>query len=132
MNDDTMTIREMCDAFDVTARTLRFYETKELLAPVRIGQKRLFTKRDRARLKLILRGKRYGFSLEELRRILDLYDTKNGDVAQMRLAVETGRAHLASMMDERDRLERNIAELKDELACADKTLARIGPNPALA
>ena len=59
---ETMTIREMCDAFDVTPRTLRFYESKELLAPIREGQKRLYTYRDRARLTLILRGKRYGFS----------------------------------------------------------------------
>jgi hypothetical protein len=62
MTDHEMTIREMCDAFDVTPRTLRFYESKELLFPRRDGQKRLFTRRDRARLKLILRGKRFGFS----------------------------------------------------------------------
>ena len=66
MNTDTMTIRQMCDAYDVTPRTLRFYEAKELLFPERLGQKRLFTKRDRARLKLIIRGKRFGFSLEEI------------------------------------------------------------------
>ena len=73
MTNDTMTIREMCDAFEVTPRTLRFYESKELLFPLRLGQKRLFTRRDRARLKLILRGKRFGFSLEEIRQLLDLY-----------------------------------------------------------
>ena len=73
MNTDTMTIRQMCDAYDVTPRTLRFYEAKELLFPERLGQKRLFTKRDRARLKLIIRGKRFGFSLEEIRQLLDLY-----------------------------------------------------------
>mgnify|MGYP003631215596 CR=1 FL=1 len=73
MKFDTMTIRQMCDAFDVTPRTLRFYEAKELIFPIREGQKRLFTKRDRARLKLILRGKRFGFSLEEIRQLLDLY-----------------------------------------------------------
>ncbi|MCB2135205.1 MAG: MerR family transcriptional regulator, partial [Rhodobacteraceae bacterium] len=55
MTEETMTIREMCDTFDVTPRTLRFYESKELLFPIRLGQKRLFTRRDRARLKLILR-----------------------------------------------------------------------------
>ena len=59
MSETTMTIREMCEAFDVTPRTLRFYESKELLSPIRLGQKRLFTRRDRARLKLILRGKRF-------------------------------------------------------------------------
>ena len=78
-----MTIREMCDAFDVTPRTLRFYEAKELLFPIREGQKRLFTKRDRARLKLILRGKRFGFRLEEIRQLLDLYHM--GDQQQTQL-----------------------------------------------
>ncbi|MGR3466994.1 MAG: MerR family transcriptional regulator, partial [Shimia sp.] len=72
VKSETMTIREMCDHFDVTPRTLRFYEAKELLFPIRQGTRRLFTKRDRARLKLILRGKRFGFSLEELRQLLDL------------------------------------------------------------
>ena len=67
MADDVMTIREMCDAFDVTPRTLRFYESKELLAPHREGNRRLYSRRDRARLKLILRGKRLGFSLNEIR-----------------------------------------------------------------
>ena len=132
MTNETMTIREMCAAFQVTARTLRFYETKELLAPVRVGQKRLFTNRDRARLKLIMRGKRYGFSLEEMRQILDLYESENGDVAQIKLAVKTGKAHLATMMDERDRLERTIEELKEEISCADRRLAKISPNPELA
>jgi len=60
----------MCETFGVSARTLRFYETKKLLFPIRQGQKRLFTKRDRARLKLILKGKRFGFSLEEIRQLL--------------------------------------------------------------
>ena len=84
MSNTTMTIREMCTAFDVTPRTLRFYEAKELLFPERQGQKRLFTKRDRARLKLILRGKRFGFSLEEIRQLLDLYHM--GDQQQTQLA----------------------------------------------
>ena len=70
--DTTMTIREMCDLFEVTPRTLRFYEQKELLFPLRDGQKRLFTRRDRARLKRILRGKRFGFSLEDIRQLLEL------------------------------------------------------------
>ena len=78
MSDELMTIRQMCDTFDVTPRTLRFYETKELVSPVREGQHRLYARRDRARLKLILRGKRFGFSLEEIRQLLDLYDRDDG------------------------------------------------------
>ena len=65
-SNETMTIREMCDEFDVTPRTLRFYESKALLAPRRIGTRRLYTRRDRARLKLVLRGRRFGFSLDEI------------------------------------------------------------------
>ncbi len=82
-DDKTMTIRAMCDAFDVTPRTLRFYEQKELLFPIRDGQRRLFTRRDRARLKLILRGKRFGFSLEEIRQLLDLYDAGDQQLTQL-------------------------------------------------
>ena len=88
MTETYMTIREMCDAFGVTARTLRFYESKELLFPLRQGQKRLFTWRDRARLKLILRGKRFGFSLEEIRQLLDMYDMGDQQNTQLRRTVE--------------------------------------------
>ena len=63
--NDLMTIRQMCDAYDLTPRTLRFYEAKELLTPIREGTRRLFTRRDRARLALILRGKRLGLALAE-------------------------------------------------------------------
>ncbi|MEL6889824.1 MAG: MerR family DNA-binding transcriptional regulator, partial [Pseudomonadota bacterium] len=95
MSEKTMTIREMCDAFDVTPRTLRFYEAKELLFPVREGQKRLFTKRDRARLKLILRGKRFGFSLEEIRQLLDLYHMGDQQQTQLARTYEIARDRLA-------------------------------------
>jgi DNA-binding transcriptional MerR regulator len=91
MTDDEMTIREMCDAFDVTPRTLRFYESKELLFPRRVGQKRLFTRRDRARLKLILRGKRFGFSLEEIRQLLDLYYVGDQQATQLEATLDVAR-----------------------------------------
>lgn len=117
---DTQTIRQMCDAFEVTPRTLRFYEAKELLAPVRVGQKRLFTKRDRARLTLILRAKRYGFSLEEIRQLLDLYESDGGAVAQTHAAIETGRVHLKRMIDQRAELDDAIQGLQDELSNAEQ------------
>lgn len=112
---DLMTIREMCDAFDVTPRTLRFYESKELLSPVRSGTKRLFTRRDRARLKLILRGKRFGFSLEDIRQTLDLYDRDGSDAAQRQRACELAHARLSAMEAQRAELDVAIAELKAEL-----------------
>jgi DNA-binding transcriptional MerR regulator len=116
MTTELMTIREMCDAFDVTPRTLRFYEAKELLNPVREGTKRLFTRRDRARLTLILRGKRFGFSLEDIRQTLDLYDRDGSNAAQRQKACEIARDRLAVMEAQRAELDVAIAELKAELA----------------
>lgn len=121
MTTEMMTIRQMCDAYDVTARTLRFYEAKELLNPVRDGTKRLFTRRDRARLKLILRGKRFGFSLEDIRQTLDLYDRDGSDAAQRQRACELARERLAEMRAQRAELDVAIAELEAALADAGKS-----------
>lgn len=115
---DLMTIRDMCAAFDVTPRTLRFYEAKELLSPIRQGTRRLFTRRDRARLKLILRGKRFGFSLEDIRQTLDLYDRDGSDAAQRKRACEIARERLSIMEAQRAELDVAIAELKTELAAS--------------
>jgi DNA-binding transcriptional MerR regulator len=115
---DLMTIRQMCDTYDVTPRTLRFYEAKELLTPIREGTKRLFTRRDRARLKLILRGKRFGFSLEDIRQTLDLYDRDGSAAAQRQRAYELAMERLAVMEAQRAELDVAIAELKAELADA--------------
>jgi len=118
-----MTIREMCDAFDVTPRTLRFYEAKELLFPIREGQKRLFTRRDRARLKLILRGKRFGFSLEDIRQLLDMYDIEGQQHAQLGKVYEQAVLRLQEMEAQRDELNVAITELKDQLAWGREQLA---------
>jgi len=122
MNDDMMTIREMCDAFDVTPRTLRFYEAKELLFPERKGQKRLFTKRDRARLKLILRGKRFGFSLEEIRQLLDLYHVGDQQHTQYAKTYEIAHQRLADMERQRDELDQAIHELKEQLKWGEQVI----------
>ncbi|WP_113912544.1 MerR family transcriptional regulator [Roseovarius dicentrarchi] len=124
MSGDLMTIREMCDAFDVTPRTLRFYEAKELLAPIRQGQKRLFTKRERARLKLILRGKRFGFALEEIRQLLNLYEPGDPDNIQLRRTRELATERLAQMIRERDELDTAISELRGHIDCAGRLLAQ--------
>jgi DNA-binding transcriptional MerR regulator len=123
MSETTMTIREMCEAFDVTPRTLRFYESKELLSPIRKGQRRLFTRRDRARLKLILRGKRFGFSLEELRQLLDLYDKGDQQYTQIAAAYEVARTRLAAMEAERAALDAAIAELREQMTWGARMLA---------
>lgn len=123
MTDEMMTIREMCDTFDVTPRTLRFYESKELLFPVREGQKRLFTRQCRARLKLILRGKRFGFSLEQMRQLLDLYDRGDRQHTQLAHAVEIARERLSALIRERDDLESVISELKEQLRWGEEMIA---------
>ena len=125
MMTETMNIREMCDAFDVTPRTLRFYETKELLFPIREGQKRLFTERDRARLKLILRGKRFGFSLEEIRQLLDLYHMDDGQEAQLSKTYELSQRHLADMEAQKAELDEAIAELKEQMAWGARKLTQL-------
>ncbi len=118
-----MTIREMCDTFDVTPRTLRFYEAKELLFPHRDGQKRLYSKRDRARLKLILRGKRFGFSLEEIRQLLDLYNMDDGQQTQLRETYALAEKHLADMQAQKAELEEAIAELSAQMKWGAAQLA---------
>ena len=126
MTDQPMTIREMCDAYDVTPRTLRFYESKELLFPRRDGQKRLFSKRDRARLKLILRGKRFGFSLEEIRQLLDLYHVGDQQNTQLSRTVSVARDRLADMERRQTELGQAIADLKDQLRWGERI---IGATP---
>jgi DNA-binding transcriptional MerR regulator len=128
-DDKTMTIREMCDAFDVTPRTLRFYEAKELLFPIREGTKRLFTRQCRARLKLILRGKRFGFSLEEVRQLLDLYEMGDQRATQLAKTYELARLHLTEMEARRAELDQAIAELKAEMAWGEAELARLSQVP---
>lgn len=123
MPDDLLTIRQMCDRFGVTARTLRFYEARELLSPVREGQKRLFTKRDRARLKLILRGKRFGFALEEIRQLLELYDMGDQQQTQLRKTYAVGLGHLENLRRQRDELNEAIADLSEQLAWGARKIA---------
>ena len=125
---DTRTIRQMRDAFDVTPRTLRFYEAKELLFPIRDGQKRLFTRRDRARLKLILRGKRFGFSLEEIRQLLDLYDTGDQQYTQMKETLALAQERLEAMEAQREELDHAITDLRDQMDWVSNVLGSLDPD----
>ncbi len=105
------TIGDLAREFDVTLRTLRFYEDKNLLNPVREGINRLYSRRDRSRLKLILMGKRVGFSLEQIGDMLDLYDLKDGQVAQLKLAQERFSSQLQSLEQQKRDVETAIEEL---------------------
>jgi DNA-binding transcriptional MerR regulator len=120
--NDILTIRQMCDTFDVTPRTLRFYEAKELLFPIRAGTRRLFTRRDRARMTLISRCKTFGFSLENIRQILDVYDRTRDEKAQMRAAMVVALDRLAEMEKEHADLELRIAELRSEITRGQEML----------
>ncbi|QPH54364.1 MerR family transcriptional regulator [Pontivivens ytuae] len=126
MSETFSTIGQMCAEFDVTPRTLRFYESKELLFPVRDGSRRLFTRRDRARLKLILQGKRFGFSLEEIRQLLDLYDIGDQQRTQLARTYEVAMERLSAMKAQRDELTAAIGELEEQMETARDILRARG------
>ena len=107
----TYTIRELADAFDVTTRTIRFYEDEGLLSPKRDGQNRIFRSRDRVRLKLILRGKRLGFTLAEIKEIVGMYDAPPGESGQLTLFIEKLRERRAELEDKRRDIDETLAEL---------------------
>ncbi len=130
MSDELISIRAMCDLFDVTPRTLRFYEQKELLFPVREGQRRLFSRRDRARLKLILRGKRFGVSLEEIRQILDLYDMDGQKDLQLARSLEIAKRRLTEMHQQREELDRAIDELSAQITVGEEMMTTRGQTAA--
>jgi|TARA_B100000446_G_scaffold182958_1_gene202295 DNA-binding transcriptional MerR regulator len=120
----------MCDAFEVTPRTLRFYEAKELLFPEREGQKRLFTRRDQARLKLILRGKRFGFSLEEIRQLLDMYEIGDQQETQLRETLQAAQQHLGDLERQREELDIAIDDLREQMAWVEKRLTTLSSDQA--
>ena len=133
MTERHWTIRQMCEDFGVTARSLRFYEAKQLLSPIREGTKRLYTKRERARLTLILKGKRFGISLEEMRQLLNLYDIGDQQVTQLQRTYQIATARREEMEAQRDALTEALADLDGQLAIVERVLAERGaPLPARA
>ncbi len=111
------TVRELADELGVTTRTLRFYEAEGLLAPLRVGTSRRYTARDHTRLVLILRGKRFGMSLPEIREILEMYDgvdsgAATGERAQLTSLIERLGQIRADLQARRDDLDRTLAEVE--------------------
>lgn len=118
MHENTLTFKEMCAKFDVTPRTLRYYEYIELLKPEKDGRNRFYGPREIARMTLILRGRRFGFALEELRQWLQIYETK-GTRSQLKIFVEMADRQLAELYKQRDELTASIEDLiatRDEAA----------------
>ena len=112
MADDRLSFKEMCAQFDVTPRTLRYYEYIELLKPDREGRSRFYGAREKARMKLILRGRKFGFQLEDIRQWMLIYENE-GNEAQMRAWIELADGQLAELEEQRKQLADATAELKD-------------------
>ena len=108
----TFTIGDLAREFGVTLRALRFYENKGLLSPRRQGLNRLYSRRDWARLKLVLLGKRIGFSLTEIREMLDLYDVGDSRQTQRRVTIERCRQRIDALRRQKDDIDTTIAELE--------------------
>ncbi|NCF29611.1 MAG: MerR family transcriptional regulator [Gammaproteobacteria bacterium] len=104
-------IGELSREFGVTTRTIRFYEDQGLLCPTRDGQNRIYQGRDRVRLRLILRGKRLGFSLKEIKKLIELYDAPEGEGAQLRSFIEKIRARRSELLIQKDDIEHVLDEL---------------------
>ena len=121
-------IRQLCREFSVTPRALRFYEDKRLLEPGRAGINRVYSGRDRARLQLILRGRRVGLSLAEIGELLELYDRRDGGAAQMAASLPRFRAQAAALRAQRNDLDAAIAELEAGCEWLEARLAAVAPD----
>ena len=121
-------IRELTKELGVTARTLRHYEDEGLIAPTRNGQQRVYSARDRARITLILRGRRVGFTLAEIGEILDLYDSNDGGAAQLAYARKKFSSRIAALEQQKLDVDESLAELRLGLKMIENKLADDEPR----
>ncbi|MEO8559118.1 MAG: MerR family DNA-binding transcriptional regulator [Rhodospirillales bacterium] len=125
----SFTIAGLAREFDVTARTIRFYEDQGLIHPTRQGLNRVYSRADRFRLSWILRGKRLGFSLAEIRELLDLYETDRSRISQLKAALKRAREHVVDMERKAHDLQAQINELRELEAGAVEMLRERGADP---
>jgi len=109
---ETLGIADLAREFDVTTRTIRYYEDKGLLSPTRKGQRRVYAPRDRVRLKLIMRGKRLGFSLDEIRELIDLYDVDPSEATQLRHFLDKISQRKAVLVRQQADIDETLSEMQ--------------------
>ncbi len=124
-NTNTYTIGELANEFDVTSRALRLYEESELLSPKREGTKRIYAEKDRVRLRLILRAKRLGWSLAEVKEIFDLYDLSHGKEAQLILLLEKLDERRKILKMQQQDIQNSLEDLESIAANAEQALTEI-------
>ncbi len=132
-DEEFVRIGEMAKKYGVTLRTLRFYEDKGLLNPKREGSTRLYTRRDRVRLKLILLGRKVGFSLRDVKQMIDLYDPSGTNAKQLRLTIDKSEKQLGRLQKQRQMLDEAIDELTSHMTIVRQMLAeRANPQVSAA
>ncbi|WP_289116660.1 MerR family DNA-binding transcriptional regulator [uncultured Idiomarina sp.] len=137
-NKITYSIGELAKQFDITTRSIRFYEDEGLLSPKRQGQQRIYTNKDRVRLKLILRGKRLGFSLAETRRLFELYDADSSSAAQLQKVLELISEKKVSLKQQMEDINVLLTELsgleqrcQDELEAIQQSTSKVHSQESL-
>ena len=123
-------IGDMAKTFGVTLRTLRFYEDKGLLSPKRDGSTRLYTRRDRARLKLILLGRKVGFTLRDVKHMIDLYDPKGSNAKQLKVRLDKSEKQMGRLLKQREAIDEAIGDLDQAMETARKMISARQPVAA--
>ena len=128
MSDEKLTLKEMCEAYEVTPRTLRYYEYIELLIPDKVGKKRFYGNKEKALLRLIKRGRRFGFSLEEIRQWLAMYDRKNQNQTQIEAWIDMANKQTIELEDRKSEIQKAIEDMKNLRLDAEKELKALLQN----
>ena len=126
MKTISFSISELSKTFDITPRAIRFYEDQGLLSPLREGTRRVYQEKDRVRLRLILRGKRLGFPLSEIKEIFDLYDNEMGEETQLKVLIRKIQERRVRLEQQRDDIEVVLTEMLDVEKRAEAALDELG------